>query len=113
MSYCRWSDADYQCDVYCYQSDAGYQIHVANNRPVFTSPLPPPVGFDDTDAWFKRHTAVRVMLAAAKRRPIGLPFDGASFCHDTPGEASDWLRALRDIGYHVPQYAIDALMEEE
>lgn len=46
-------------------------------------------------------------------RRIGLPFDGETFNDDTPGECANRLEALRFHGYRVPQYAIDALREEQ
>lgn len=46
-------------------------------------------------------------------RDIGLPHDGGRFNDDTPGECADTLLMLRSCGYIVPQYAIDALREEE
>lgn len=41
------------------------------------------------------------------------PESGESYNHDTPGECADWLVALKSKGFLVPQYAIDALREEQ
>lgn len=46
-------------------------------------------------------------------RPIGLAHDGESFNDPTAGECADRLESLRDLGYIVPQYAIDALRKEQ
>lgn len=43
---------------------------------------------------------------------INLEHAGESFSDDTPRECADRLLELRKIGYHVPQFAIDALIEE-
>ena len=44
MSYCRWSSMDYDCDLYIYESESGFEIHVARRRPdIDRSKLPPPV----------------------------------------------------------------------
>jgi hypothetical protein len=51
-------------------------------------------------------------LRIMPRKYIGLPHDGDSFNHDTPGECADWLEHLRAIGYKVPKFAIDALRQE-
>lgn len=52
-------------------------------------------------------------LSLIPLRPIGLPHDGENFCDETPIECAARLESLRAIGYIVPQYAIDALREEQ
>ena len=32
MSYCRWSSDDFQCDVYVFGSDTGFETYVARGR---------------------------------------------------------------------------------
>ena len=111
MSYCRWSNDDYQCDVYCYADVSyGYVVHVARNRPVFNEPLPPPE--TDTRKWFERHQTVSEMMRRATHRKIGLEYDGETFATGTAVEMAETLEMLRGKGYMVPQYAIDALREE-
>jgi hypothetical protein len=43
MSYCRWSSDNWKSDVYVYEGDVGYVIHVASRRrarsPIPTLPL--------------------------------------------------------------------------
>ncbi len=46
-------------------------------------------------------------------RKIGLPEDGETFNDTTAEDCADRLEVLRALGYRVPQYAIDALREEE
>lgn len=41
------------------------------------------------------------------------PYAGDSFNDSTPGECADRLEEIRASGLNVPQYAIDALREEE
>ena len=115
MSYCRWSSDDFQCDIYCYESvHGGYVTDIASNRPVLPDDMPPQVAFDQDNltAYIDRHAAVMRILDTAERRPIGLPLDGESFTDDTPAEAAERLQGLKDMGYNVPQYAIDELREE-
>lgn len=113
MSYCRWSDQDYQCDVYAYRSDRGYETFVASKRYVFSEALPDQVNFQENPAaWFERHHKVLDILDRTKMVDIGLPHDGEDW---TDGEASacaERLIQLREIGYNVPQYAIDELLSE-
>lgn len=117
MSYCRWSCDDYQSDVYCYERGHSglFVTHVANVRVIYNEPLPEPAPFDrkHTEQWLARHRKVSAMLEAARREPIGLPFDGETFDDSTPGETADRLEWLRGLGYRVPQHAIDVLREEQ
>ena len=41
MSYCRWSSDDFRCDLYIYESAAGFVIHVAANRVEWDPPTSP------------------------------------------------------------------------
>lgn len=41
------------------------------------------------------------------------PEAGESYSDDSPGQCADRLEALKAKGFNVPQYAIDALREEE
>lgn len=116
MSYCRWSCDDFQCDVYVYADVfGGYTTHVSGRRAVFTEPLPDPVPFDADriKEWHARHMKVMEMVENSEHQPIGLPHDGESFNDATAGECADRLEQLRALGYNVPQYAIDALREEQ
>ena len=61
-------------------------------------------------SWERLH---RLSMRLIPLRPIGLPCDGESFNDSTPGECADTLERLRGMGYIVPQYAIDALREED
>ena len=115
MSYCRWSSNDYQCDVYVFASNDGWITYVAGNRVVFAGPLPDSVPFEKgrIDEWLERHEKVCEMADAAEHIDIGLPSACKSFTDPTPGECADRLEGLRAEGFVVPQYAIDALREEE
>lgn len=113
MSYCRWSDDDYQCDVYVYDDVmGGITTHVAGRRYVFAEALPPPLELtpDNIPEWMERHEKIMQMTSAAVLEPIDLEGAGASFNHDTGVEAAAQLEELKELGFRVPQYAIDALM---
>ena len=123
MSYCRWSDNDHRCDVYVYADcDGGWTTHVASNRYVFLRSLPAAVDLpeDFTEAqfnvWFEREQTVSAMCREASEvdsfEDIGLPHDGARFNDPTPAACADRLEQLRNLGYLVPQYAIDELRDE-
>lgn len=62
-------------------------------------------------SWLDRMRLVQDIISRSPREVIGLPHDGDMFVDDTAAECVDRLEALRDIGYRVPQDAIDALRE--
>ena len=108
MSYCRWSD----CDVYVYESEHGWVTNVAGRRnkagkaPLYDTSSDQ--AFIESilarDEWFDKNTEFE---------DIGLPFDGESFIDECPGDCAQRLIQLKQIGYDVPQYAIDELLEEQ
>jgi len=115
MSYCRFSSDDFQCDVYCYEAVyGGFTTHVASNRPDKNDSLPPPVPLEKgrEEEWLERHRQVMAWIKHAERRPLGLPCDGQTFNDPTAKKAAMRLQSLKKMGYHVPQYAIDALLAE-
>lgn len=113
MSYCRFSSDDFRSDVYVYQGDGYWAVHVASSRLRFTAPIPAPVDIADIEGWLERHRIVAQMCKEAATEPIGLPQDGASFYLDSPGEAADRLQELAEAGYHVPDGVVTVLLEEQ
>ena len=115
MSYCRFSSDDFKCDVYCYAGTGGYVTHVAKARHVGNTPIPPL-----PEAWWEAPVpelqaaldAQRGWLEAAKLVPIELPGAGETYCDDDAAGAAARLESLRDVGFQVPQYAIDRLRQE-
>ena len=124
MSYCRWSSDDHQCDVYVYEDCGGWwQTYVAGRKRRLREGVsfPPPVEDvgNNVEAWLGRHKQVREIIDEKNEGILwdweDLPeqYAGANFSDDTPGECADTLEMLRAAGYSVPQYAIDALREEQ
>ncbi len=120
MSYCRFSNDDYQCDVYTYQDVAGgWTTHVGSVRRLVTETLPPRIaplpGTNDVDYldWSRRESEVAAIIARSPTEPIGGPCDSQTYSDPTPGLAAVRLENLRTAGYRVPQRAIDALQREE
>lgn len=114
MSYCRWSSENFQCDLYCYQSNEGYVTHVAARRHavlptasleeiVMAEPSRMAALLDQYNAWSRAdHDMV----------PIGLGYDGRTFTDDTLEEFLATVTILRQTGYRVPDYVFDAIKEE-
>ena len=101
MSYCRLSSDDFKCDVYVYANVSGYwTIHVAGRKLVGDEERPSGFGKEHFE-WADRNY-----------EKIELPCAQESFDATTPLECAEWLLALQDIGYSVPEYAIDGLIED-
>lgn len=133
---------NWRCDVYVYEDcGGGWTTHVAGRKRA-VPPIPDlPIqllpsfggvwnqearGFDYPSKWHRM--AARIVfgfwawwhnwlhmgtLHLIPLRPIGLPHDGQSFNDGTPGECAERLQRLRQLGYTVPQRAIDALLAEQ
>lgn len=114
MSYCRFSSDVNKSDVYVYESDTGWITHVAQDRVQTDEELPPEVNpcYENVEAYLDRIKQVAEILGHGKWAVIGLPFDGDTFNDATPKECATRLIELKELGYHVPQHAIDALLEE-
>ena len=84
MSNCRFSDGDFSCDLYCYESDEGYMTYVASNRIVTKKQLPPPVRLTKSNRsivkWLSRNRKVNKIIRRAQSIKIGGPHDGKFFC---------------------------------
>ncbi len=111
MSYCRWSDMGFQCDAYVYESQHGFEIHLAVKR------RPPGCPEWDTttpEAFTESNLARQAWLddPANESAPIGLPCDGEDYTLPTAAECAEKLRELRGMGYVIPDYAIEELEAE-
>lgn len=102
MSYCRFSTNNFECDLYCYQSDEGYVTHVARikTRPGTARPVPG----ETMDKYLGRLSESTV--------EIGLPFDGVTFTDETLEDFEARLRMLRETGYRFPDSVFDMIREE-
>jgi hypothetical protein len=117
MSYCRWSSDDYQCDVYVYEGEYGFVIHVAGRRRIFTEGvLPPPLPEGaSVEEWTARYMLVSELVSDESKwawREFDMPSTFETFNDASPGACADRLEALRVEGFNVPQYAINLLREE-
>jgi hypothetical protein len=52
------------------------------------------------------------LKTGAVREDIGLEYDGKTFNVETATEMGNSLKMMKDMGYQVPDYAIEALWEE-
>lgn len=109
MSFARFSSDDWKSDVYVYESDSGFEIHVATNR--ITSHVPPLLSMDDPK-WFDAYQEQMQAVGNAAHEPINGPFDGEHFSHVSAQGAIDTLKEIIEAGYHVPDWVIPELEEE-
>lgn len=113
MSYCRWSDVD--CDVYVYEDVmGGWTTHVARRRWVHPQKIRQPEWDFSSEAKLEQSMIDRKLwMTECDMVDINGPHDGETFNDPTPGECAITLRQLRHEGYHVPQFAIDRLEEDQ
>lgn len=112
MSYCRWSSDDFRCDVYAYESDAGYIVHVANRMYLGDIPRVPFILDVSNEEWSKAYKEQHEFLEKAEQRKIGLEYDGQTFQYDSLAEMLGGLRGIKDKGYRIPKWVFDAILEE-
>lgn len=113
MSYCRWSSMDFGCDLYCYEGDQGYMTHVAVNRVV--GDVPKISAWRESgvmEDYLKEYKAQNDFLEVALREPIGLPYDGVTFCDSCLEDFMKTLQLLRKTGYIFPDYVLEGVQEE-
>ena len=110
MSICRFSDNDYQCDLYVYHDTlGGITIHVAGNRVQYNKQLPTYVDMDNFSEWIKRHNIVSEMFDQSEKVKIDLPYADESFYGLSPQEAHSKVDELIRLGYNCPEYVLNEL----
>ena len=103
---------DYQCDLYCYESDEGFETIVAGLKLAETPPHQDWFPEMLSDDWWKRHNDISEFMKTVKRVPIGLKHDGESYVDDTLEEFRDRLIMLKEAGYRFPYELIDEIQKE-
>ena len=112
MSYCRWSTDNFKCDVYAYESQSGFEIHVAARRVVGDVPPLANILEVSTDEFMKSYNAHHEFLETAERLNIGLEYDGKSFTCDTLEEFLEKLKEIKSKGYNVPDSVFEEVAQE-
>lgn len=113
MSYCRFSSENWTSDVYAYQAEEGFVVHVASSRLVGDIPSVPTLGTVADEEWLAAHQRQMAALETAERVRINGPYDGQTFTESSALDLGVWLLDIAEKGYRVPQYALDALKEED
>lgn len=79
---------------------------------MFREPLPAQLAEFDYKKWVERESIVRDMVARSLLEPIRRKYAGESFSYGTPREAALFLQELKGLGYVIPDYALEVLMQE-
>lgn len=116
MSYCRFSSDNWKSDVYVYESDNGFVIHVAGARYTTEIPNVPPMPsggtYEEWKEWFNLHNKQMKAVSSAPTKTIGGDYDSQTFICETAEETLDKLKDIKEHGYNVPDFAFESLKEE-
>lgn len=114
MSYCRWSSDNSKCDIYAYEAEDGFYIHVANMKIVGDPPVADIslVQKGATDEYMRQYKDRSKWMDAAEYVCIGLPFDGKTFVMPDIEEFYRKMKELKEIGYHIPEGIIESIEAE-
>lgn len=116
MSYARWNAWS---DVYVYETEEGYVVHVAVSRPInpevmgnksFGQRVVEANG--DIDIINEEYQQYRRLLTLLEYEEIGLQFDGQTFCEGELQSLYRLLGILKGIGYRVPEATFDMILDE-
>ena len=112
MSFCRWSSDDWKCDLYAYESDEGFVVHVAANRYIERIPHLPSVQKTPMTKWMKAYRAQMKAVRGAHSEKIGGTFDGQTLVYPSLKTMLEGILLLRTSGYNVPEFVISNIESE-
>lgn len=118
MSFCRYSDMDFGCDLYVYAEDGGsIAVHVRSYRRIWDPPEPYEDLIRDAAAapeheWARRYAAWNAALDAAPVEAVGHPMAGASVRELDPAAALWLCEQLIADGLNAPEWLLTGLREE-
>lgn len=118
MAFCRFSDDDYRCEVYIYESDEGdYVVHVAGQRVQWDPPKPNPYDPEQIRKLsdkkvLEAEKRYQHLLRSAPKEKIELPFAGRSFREEEIEAVIVRVQLLKELGYRIPDWVLEALDEE-
>lgn len=113
MSYARYSSDNWKSDVYVYFDGSNYVLNIAQVRLAVELP---PIDFTSVETIVESNR--RQMDALNDATTVGnfvdieLPKAGEMIIFEDLESLRAELLSLREIGYHIPQSAIDAINED-
>jgi hypothetical protein len=87
-------------------------IHVASNKVIGDVPHIPNINEVTSEEWCDAYKRQMEFMKTAKREPIDLPHDGQTFWDESIEDFKKRLLYLREVGYHVPEDALERIKEE-
>lgn len=115
MSYCRFSSDNFRSDVYVYFSvENMFVCHIASRKISNIEECPQvEVPAEDPTLFYNQYKSRRKWMDShAIRENIDHELAGTTFSTERPDDMAQSLLDLREEGFHVPQHAIDELLEE-
>lgn len=116
MSYCRWSCLDCTCDVYAYESDEGYQIHLSSKRLMGPQPYVPYQEMMDnqvtSEELFAAYKVYMEALHSSEYVDNNLPYGAWSFSCSDLTEFYHMMLELKGLGYLFPDYVLTTILGE-
>jgi hypothetical protein len=107
---------DFTCDIYAYESDMGYQVHIATRRRMGPQPYVPWSEFLDkqvsSEELWEAYRIYSDAIDSSGFMDIGLEFDGQSFCYGDPRDFYDAMIEFREMGYNFPDEALEMIRED-
>ena len=116
MGFCRFSDNNFQCEFYAYESLLGYELHVGVARVIWDPPCNPynlnNILNTPAEEWKKMAQDYRAALAEAGWQNIDLPEAGGKYRFDTLEELREGIAGLMEKGFQAPDWLLPSLDEE-
>lgn len=107
MSYCRWSSDNFRCDLYCFESESGFETYIAGSRwrewvHLFHFLTDKRVRIADGITIRIARSNLLGLPRRLTHKPLRLPLAGKYFIDATETEFFSRLRSLNALGYRVP-----------
>lgn len=117
MSYCRPSSDNFKSDIYCYEGSSGFVVHISANRILGDIPPLPEMGsiaegLLSQEEYIAAYKAQGDFIATAEKENILLSYAGETKVYAEVSDCIKFLIELKELGYHVPQSALDRLQLE-
>ncbi len=119
MSFCRFSDDNFRCDFYAYESEQGHELYVAANQIRWDppqNPLEPDALKLPTEEWGRIYSQYHEQLNQAPRVSITLQGAGNHTVLPSLKALRDRIAQLASSGFVAPAWLIpnlDMLLAEE
>jgi hypothetical protein len=99
--------------VYAYESDRGFEVHVAYRQAkiVYDKSFPQITDWADGE-WYKIHFEQMRLLEDTEMIPVEGEYAGKDFLFHTVGEFYEGMKDIQEKGHHVPGWVFDDIREE-